>query len=132
MRNYSSKEIYRMTKALDASDDTLFAAIGHHVVRSELKHLGITDGEEPPEDEKRRRGHSWLAQNIDRVREVVCNNEDVKSASKKVGKDDKVNLGLAICDAITCLVIGVPPFFISALIVKIGLQNFCSRAEVPK
>ncbi len=43
---------------------------------------------------------------------------------------DKVSFIASLGDVITTLAVGIPPFIISTLIVKIGIRKFCRRDDL--
>lgn len=114
-----------MAKVLVADEIMILEVIGDFILKIEQQSLGVTN-DEPSQEERRLKGESWFEVNRQKLKEAVCENEKLLVAISKVGSDDQVSLGLLIADAITSITIGVPPVFIAALIVKIGVNSLCN------
>ncbi len=61
-------------------------------------------------------------------REVICTNEKVKYLLELDDSwDRKVELVTIVADLITTILIGIPPWNISVLLVRIGLDSLCQE-----
>ena len=131
MTNFSNDDYERVGKALDASNELLFAAIGHHVIQLENANLGMATENESDvtQEEQEKRGRQWFEDHFNELRSNICLNKRLLEEVSKIGKNDKQMFGLLIADAISGAIIGIPPFFISALIVKIGLTELCNQTS---
>lgn len=69
-------------------------------------------------------GKAWFDKNMEKFRVALCGSEKLKSALNQ--ESDEKNLIIAISDVLASIVIGVPPVMVASLIIKIGVNKFCS------
>jgi len=57
----------------------------------------------------------------------VCVDWDLPSKLDDPVAQDAVGLTVAVADVVSSLTLGVPPFLIATILVKIGIRQFCSE-----
>lgn len=80
------------------------------------------------DDDNRKLGESWFRINREKLGRMVCGNAVVIAIRQD---KDEVKALNAIADIIASTVVAIPPFVVSALILKIGFDKFCQNTDTP-
>ena len=116
MATVSSEQISLL---LASPEDDLFAALGYYVSQS-------IAGAAPDEKAKlHRAGVQWFQERESALREKLCGNEKVRDLAAKTSIEDKESFFLLISDLIVATVGGPPVIYITALVIKIGVNHLC-------
>ncbi|HKP51927.1 MAG TPA: hypothetical protein VJ183_04660 [Chloroflexia bacterium] len=70
--------------------------------------------------------HSWMEKKGDDLRALICNDKNVVQLCNAETDGYDPELVTAVADLIASLVIGVSPFTVSVLLIKVGLRRFCA------
>jgi tetratricopeptide (TPR) repeat protein len=68
----------------------------------------------------------WLADNFDTLYKAVCIRWRYCEKREDARFSDITSLAGAVLDAISTIALGVPPFTVAVLLVKLGLDGFCN------
>lgn len=71
----------------------------------------------------------WLGDNLHSLYEHICVSWKYCAKRADPGLSDHVALASAVADVLASAALGVPPFTISVLLVKLGLDRFCNCQE---
>lgn len=71
-------------------------------------------------------GYQWVEDNLSQLQDEICKSKTVLELSKET---DKSKLFVAIADIIASLYVQIPVFTVSAIVLKIGINKFCSFEE---
>ncbi len=121
MRKASISEQSQIEFLLEQDIDTLFIDIG----RVEAAKTNI----QMSPDTALISGKKWFEENKKRLFNAVCIQWQYCNKSKNKSLQDKINLIVTLGDIIAGLTFGVPPFHISTLLVKMGLDDFCDCSK---
>lgn len=105
--------------ALDA--ETLYSLIAPHLPEYDSVRFSPQGQEEA--------GRRFFKKIEARLRKAVCEDFDWPSRKNDPDFQDGVNLVSTIADVIAGFTFGVPPFIIASILVKLGLNRFCSETE---
>jgi len=105
---------------LQLTEEQRLILIGYSASMSEL-------GAAPKgEHELKKRGETWFNTFILNIKPYICESERIIKLRTLVEDQNEVQLCLTIADIIvTAVGSTIPPFVVSAQIVKIGLKNIC-------
>ena len=71
-------------------------------------------------------GRAWLESRSDELAATICPSKRIKQLYQIADLSDRrAQLITAIADLISGLVVGVPPWTVSALLVRLGLESLC-------
>lgn len=105
---------------LQLTEEQRLILIGYSASMSEF---GAAPKGEP---ELKKRGETWFNTFYVRMKTDLCKNESMIKLRAFIDSGDEVQLCLAISDIIiTAIGSSIPPFVVSAQIIKIGLKNIC-------
>lgn len=108
--------------------DELFAEIGYSLIpqSSGGERYGI--GERPKESIQQlvQKGKEWFSQEKVNLQKVVCSSKLREAISNS---SDKVTAATLIADAVSAIHLGVPPFTIGKLLIKMGIDKFCETCD---
>jgi hypothetical protein len=117
----SSNDEKLLDIALKADIETLYAVVGQIASKNRLG-ASPTDKQSMIES-----GRRWIKDKHNDLRGLVCNNPQITdmflSRDRKVS--DTRDLVLLVSDLIVSVCSGIPAIYIAALIVKIGLREWC-------
>jgi hypothetical protein len=116
-----SEDAQKMRKCLGLTYDELVLAIGKFAY--DYANLGASEGDKETLFEF---GKKWIDANKKALQDRICKSDQIEKIIRKVGDNDELSAGLIICDLVSSLLISIPPFFISALLMKIGIKKFCN------
>jgi hypothetical protein len=102
---------------LELEEDSLYIEIG----RASHADEGVQFGPETAIREGRR----WFELHKAKLRDKICREWDYCSKRKQKRWQDTGALGVAIADLIVAATGGVPPLAVTALLIRIGLDEFC-------
>jgi hypothetical protein len=109
--------------ALKADVETLYAAIGQAASRSRL--------DVAPKDKQSliEVGRKWLNNKHNELQKLVCNSPEVTQLflSNDPRMTDARDLVLLVADLIVSACSGIPVNYVAALIVKLGLREWCKE-----
>lgn len=71
----------------------------------------------------------WFAEQCDYLDTLICKQWDYCRRRDEEQLQDKVQLCAAVADVIASSTIGIPPFSIAVLLVRLGLASFCGCGE---
>jgi hypothetical protein len=113
-------------RALEADVDTLYAVIGG--AEREAR-LGIAV---PDREQLIAAGKAWISDRNDELAGIVCRHPKVRELliAPSAETADKVASVLLVADLIATVCHGVPAVFVSTLLFKIGLREWCGKARV--
>ena len=60
------------------------------------------------------------------LHEVICEDFDICRKIDDPVLNDTLNLVVVIGDVISATIVGIPPFLLASIVVKIGVRNFCN------
>ena len=82
-----------------------------------------------PDDEhfQAKIGQAWFASNLKTLQQAVCGSPSIRSIMKDERVEDRILLVSAIVDLLLGVSGIVSPVTVAVLIVKEGLETFCSR-----
>ena len=103
---------------IEASCDELFAALGAQVAPPQALPGSL--------EELVDKGRHWFGKNRERLMKLICRDEVIETLN--ASRDD-IALLIAVADLLSDALKGVAPFTVAALIVKIGLLEFCSATN---
>lgn len=106
----------KLKKALGMSTDELFRELYIDYAPS----AGVLDESETDQKQK---GIRIFEMRSSELRDLLCSQQEA-IASKIQG--DPMQLAVVIADLVASSTIGLAPFIVSALIVRIGLKHYCS------
>ncbi|MEO1030578.1 MAG: hypothetical protein AAFX55_04200 [Bacteroidota bacterium] len=118
MRNLTKTEIEEIEYYMSLPPDSLLIFIGQTVVE---QHEGVQFSDEYLKNE----GDSWLSKYKKRIKSEICVKWDFCEKLKSETYKDNVTLIASIGDVIAGILIGVPPFVVSTLLVKSSLTKLC-------
>ena len=107
----------KIERYLSLDEEGLFALIPPHLTEHEHTLFAPTGQEDA--------GKGYFESKVGELRKAVCEDFDWPSKRSDTSFNDTVTLVAAIADAISSVVVGVPPFIIASLLVKRGLDYFC-------
>lgn len=91
------------------------------------KHVGAGAGMATQnDDDDRKLGESWFRLNREKLGKMICGNAVVIAIRQD---KDEVKVLNAIADIIATAVVAIPPFVVSALILKLGFDKFCGTTN---
>lgn len=71
----------------------------------------------------------WLSDNFDTLFQSICVKWQYCNKREDSNFSDSIALSTAICDIVSAVIVGVPPFTVSVLLVKLGLDKFCNCSK---
>jgi hypothetical protein len=101
---------------LSLPENDLLILIGDDLMSSESRFTA------PDTTELVNKANIWLKEQYAQFQCTICNNKVVLICHNK---DDLAGLVVAISDLIASICIGVSPFTVAALIVKMGVDSLC-------
>lgn len=109
---------------LQLSEEQRLILIGYSASMGEL-------GAAPKgELELKKQGETWFNTFLSKAKSDLCKNEKIIKLRLLVDNVDEVQLCLAIADIITTLIGStIPPFVVSAQIIKTGLKKICDDSN---
>ena len=73
-----------------------------------------------------RKAEDWLSSCSNDFRDAICSNPDVRAImTMSPGHDRQLQLATAVSDVLSTILIGIPPFTIAVLLVRVGLDGLC-------
>lgn len=120
------KDLDYAKKLLSADIGALYAMLAAVQDRSSLHAFDEGDGE-PPE-KLVERGKQLLEKKYSLICDTLCGHPRVKDFISS-DESDEAKLLLLVCDVLSTISIGLPPFYVSAILVKIGIRRMCKEAE---
>lgn len=108
----------KITALLDLPEDELLFRIGRDIAgtgaRSERREALIE------------KAQTWLASRSEDFRAAICPSNEVRSIMTMTSEEDRqVQLVTAVSDILSTVLIGIPPFTIAVLLVRVGLDSLC-------
>jgi len=115
-------DLQEINDLLTLDDEALFSILGGYADESALyQPIGQIEAGKK------------LFQNLNgTLHEVICEKWKANEKIDNPKLNDSVNLVVAIGDTIASLHLGFPPFVIAAIIVKIGIREFCKCGHSEK
>lgn len=90
------------------------------------KEIAGTSARGEPRNLLIKRAKDWLSNRSGDFREAICSNPAVRtSLTMPPSSERQVALVMAASDALSTILIGIPPFTISVLLVRVGLDSLC-------
>ena len=111
-------ENIELLKLVSQEEDSLFEMIGASLSQEEIGLL--------PKSRKSliRIGKNWWENNKVKILSLICKNRASLRLDEAFNKDE-VQLILAIADLIAGFIIGVSPFVVASLVIKLGIDRIC-------
>lgn len=73
-------------------------------------------------------GRKWLKSKKSEFAELICKDDKIlQIRNMQNSAKRRIQLVIAVCDLITGVITGVPPWTVSALIVKEGIHTLCDE-----
>jgi hypothetical protein len=115
-----------LNAALNADIDTLYASIGYFYSLKEQ--LGVA----PPGGRLLciERGKTWIHEKGNDLRNIICNDVNIRRYYLEGNTDkERRDAILLLSDLIISICGGVPAINVAALLLKIGLQEWCNAGD---
>jgi hypothetical protein len=110
--------------ALNSDIDTLYASIGYFCISN--KQLGMAPPGRPFCLEL---GKAWIHDKGNDLRDTICNDSNIRRYfQENESEKDRKDAVLLIADLIVAICGGIPAVYVAALIVKIGLKEWCNAS----
>jgi len=108
---------------LTASYDDLLTRLGQELVGTGVR--------PQPRETLIEHAKQYLSTQADELRQAVCSNDAVQEVlSIPQSADRQLQLVTAVSDVLATILIGIPPFTIAVLIVRVGLDTFCAGDDL--
>lgn len=103
---------------LSLSEDELLFRLGNDLVG--------TSARSEPRGALIQKAKEWLSNRSDDFRAAICSSAEVRAIRAMSPADDReVQLVAAVSDVLSTILVGIPPFTISVLLIRVGLDNLC-------
>lgn len=107
---------------LTSTLDELFIAMG--------KELTLHDALPKPPAALLRLAKAWWVTSLPQIKKIICNSEAQQLLQRTtIHGDTGVALVIAIADMVSHISLGVSPWIVAALVVKIGVTSFCRDGQ---
>jgi hypothetical protein len=81
-------------------------------------------------DKRVESGRNWFQERRARISKNVCSSATLARLREAGDSQGKVALLVALADLIASICIGVSPFTVAAIILKLGLDRFCTGVPI--
>ena len=108
---------------LNKSIEQLYIELGQQLLSPEYRAFPF------PKERYMQRAREWLLENRERLRQIICDHDRVKSFMNSSRLEERVLLISAIVDLISSMCSGISPVTVAVLLVKEGLNSLCVNED---
>lgn len=115
------KEIPPIETLLSMDIDSLYELLGDELTPSGA---GIF---EPSKKQLITKGRLWIENNLEKIADKLCKDEDIRELFNNEDKIDKVQYISALVDLLGAFTIGISPVLLAVILLKYNISKVCEE-----